>query len=315
MIKFSILIPAYKALFLKEAINSIVGQTYNNWELIIVDDCSPNDLKSIVDGFDDLRIQFYRNERNYGAIDVVCNWNKCLSYATGDFVICMGDDDKLEPYCLEEYVRLIEKYPDLGVYHGQTDIIDENSNFKRVTASRIEYESVYSLIWHRWNGRSAQFIGDFLFDRNKLLECGGFYYLPYAWGSDDITAVMMAANSGIANTSKVVFNYRENDRTISSTGNIKIKMKSVEYERMWFENFLKERTDITDADTKFRSSICSSMPNYFLKKKFFQLAIDMKYHRLRGLMYWLTHLKQYRLSYLLVLSSFVFSFKKCDITR
>ena len=119
-VSFSILIPAYKGRFLEMAISSVLCQSYDNWELVIVDDCSPENLKAIVERFEDSRIRYYRNERNFGAIDVVDNWNKCLDYAKGDYVICMGDDDMLCPNCLVEYLSLIEKYPGLDVFHGMT---------------------------------------------------------------------------------------------------------------------------------------------------------------------------------------------------
>ena len=98
---FSITIPAYKTRFLDEAIHSVIAQTYQDWQLVIVDDCSPEDLKSIVEPYlADSRVEYYRNEKNCGAVDVVDNWNICLSHCTGDYVICMGDDDRLLPCCL-----------------------------------------------------------------------------------------------------------------------------------------------------------------------------------------------------------------------
>ena len=130
---FSILIPAFKVSYLKECIESILAQIYKNFEVIIVDDASPYDICSIVSQFNDERIRYYRNEVGFGAYNVVGNWNKCLGFATGDYVICMGDDDKLKPCCLEEYKRLIEKYPQKAVYHGWTEIIDENSKFMEMT--------------------------------------------------------------------------------------------------------------------------------------------------------------------------------------
>ena len=72
---FTIAIPAYKSKFLGEAIESCLSQTYSNFEVVIVDDASPEDLKSVVDRFHDDRIRFYRNEKNCGAVDVVDNWN------------------------------------------------------------------------------------------------------------------------------------------------------------------------------------------------------------------------------------------------
>ena len=67
MQKYNFLLPAYKPDFFKEALDSILGQTYRDFKLIILDDCSPYDLKSIVDEYDDDRITYYRNEENMGA--------------------------------------------------------------------------------------------------------------------------------------------------------------------------------------------------------------------------------------------------------
>lgn len=235
--KFSILIPAYKTKYLDEAIRSVINQTTDTWELIIVDDCSPEDVYAIVNKYGDKRIRYYRNEKNFGAINVIDNWNKCLDYSTGDYVICMGDDDCLLPCCLEEYLKLIEKYPTLNVYHGWTEIIDESSAFSYLTFPRPEYESVYSMIWGRWNGRE-QFIGDFAFLAKDLKSRGGFYNLPLAWASDDITAYRAASIHGIANTQTLVFQYRKSNLTISSALYSEIKLESLKMEKKWMTSLL-----------------------------------------------------------------------------
>ena len=136
--KFSVTIPAYKAKYLKECIDSILSQTYTDFELIIVNDASTEDLDSIVSSYTDNRIHYFKNEKNCGAVNVVDNWNKCLSYASGDYIICMGDDDRLCPNCLEEYVKLIERHPGLHIYHAWTEIIDENSKIVRIQEARSE---------------------------------------------------------------------------------------------------------------------------------------------------------------------------------
>ena len=267
MTKFSILIPAYKVLFLKEAINSIVGQTYKNWELIIVDDCSPNDLKSIVDEFDDLRIQFYRNERNCGAINVVDNWNKCLSYASGDYVICMGDDDILPPTSLERYNDLICKYPDIKVFHGRTELIDENNKSIALMEPRDVEESSLSLIYYRWKGR-YQFIGDFCFETKALRNLGGFYKLPMAWGSDDISVVRQAAlGGGIINSNEILFKYRDNRLSISNSGSLLKKLDAIYLEETWYEAFLNNYKLKGDSDSIFYHLIIDMKDVWFLKQK------------------------------------------------
>ena len=164
--KFSVTIPAYKSQYLKGAIESVVSQTYSDWELIIVDDCSPENLKSIAEPFlNDKRISYYRNEKNCGAIDVVDNWNICLNHCTGDYVICMGDDDRLQPCCLEEYQRLIAQYPGLNVYHARTRIIDDAGNSLEIQEEWPSYETCQEMLYGQWKENRKQFIGDFLFSR------------------------------------------------------------------------------------------------------------------------------------------------------
>ena len=85
--RYSIGIPAYKGKFLFKCIESILKQDYADFELIIVNDASPEDLYSIVRQFDDPRIRYFKNDKNCGAENVVDNWNICLSYAVGDYFV------------------------------------------------------------------------------------------------------------------------------------------------------------------------------------------------------------------------------------
>lgn len=285
--KFTIAIPAYKKEYLSEAIQSCIIQTYVNFEIVIVDDASPFNLKNIVDSFRDCRIQYYRNEKNVGALNVVANWNKCLELASGDYIICMGDDDVLCPDCLNTYIALINKYPGLGVYHAWTEIIDEHSNFIDIQSQRPEWESVYSLIWHRWECRKAQFIGDFLFDCDFLRSSGGFFYLPLAWASDDITAIIAAAKKGIANTQKICFKYRVNSLTISNTGDTITKCEAIRLEEEWYDDFLRSEPE-GDLDQKYYLLIQKRLAEHFCKKRNHAIFRDMRKHPMH-LYYWLKH--------------------------
>ena len=239
---FTVIIPTYKAQYLKKAIESVVAQTIEDWELIIVDDCSPEDIQGVVSSFpSDPRIHYYRNEQNCGAINVVDNWNICLGHASGDYVICIGDDDCLKPNCLETYQKLIERYPTMNVYHCQTEIIDENDQVIDIQEPRPEWESALAMLWHRWDHRNKQFIGDFCYRTSYLKQVGGFYRLPLAWGSDDITALRAAKGLGIANTQAIGFQYRENSHTItSSAANARIKIEALVAQHQWFSAFLNE---------------------------------------------------------------------------
>lgn len=291
---FTIAIPAYKAIYLAEAIKSVLSQSYKNFELIVVDDASPDNLISIIEMFEDNRIRFYRNERNCGAVNVVDNWNICLGYAKGDFIICMGDDDRLRPNCLEEYVKLIQLYPGKKLYHAWTEIINENSEVYMMQEARPVLESVYSMIWSRWHGR-MQYIGDFLFDTKYLIGLGGFYKLPLAWSSDDISAYMVAQNGGVVNSQIPLFQYRINGMNISSSFDGRIKISAILQEKKWYEEFLK--TEPTDAvDYVYWNMIRSYFQKYFKKKILYEMARDLYNNSWRNIFFYLCKRKKYNLS-------------------
>lgn len=246
-LQFSILLPTFKGRFLKECIDSVRAQTYDNWELVIVNDASPEDIDSIVATYHDPRIRYYKNAHNYGAKRLVEQWNYCLSLAQGKYVICMGDDDRLSPTCLETYAELIQHYPDVTILHGQTDIIDEHGQLIRHTAARPEWESALSMIYHRIYDRRAQFIGDFCYKTEELRGRGGYYNLPYAWGSDDISAIQAADKNGIANTQEVVFEYRDNSASITRQSYTFGKMYATLLKMLWLCKYLREpATDSQD---------------------------------------------------------------------
>lgn len=308
--KFSILIPAYKSVFLEECIQSILDQTYNDFELIIVDDASPEDLQRIVGQYSDSRIRFYRNNVNCGAINVVDNWNTCLGYAQGDYVICMGDDDKLLPNCLEEYAQLIDKYPGIGLLHGWTEIIGEDSIPYELTTHRCERESAISLLWHRWNAYHLQFIGDFCFERKWLVSQGGFYKLPLAWASDDISAIIGASKNGVVNTQTVVFQYRRNRHTISNTGNSEIKMNALELEREWYDRFLKSHSYRRRTDSIYAKMISKELEYHFEKKKMTTIASNLKNTSRFRIVYWWFNRKDDRIRIKTLIGAFALSINK-----
>ncbi|MBP0903725.1 glycosyltransferase family 2 protein [Mariniflexile gromovii] len=238
---FSIGIPAYKAKDLKECIDSILIQTYNDFELIIVNDCSPDPIDDIVAKYDDARIQYHKNEKNFGALHVVDNWNKCLSFAKGEYFILMGDDDKMEPDYLEEFVNLIKTYASLDVWHCRSTIIDQFTKPLRLTPINPCYEDEYDYIINCLEGRREQFVSDFVYRTSALVNNGGYYKLPLGWASDYLTSFILSVNKGIAHTNKPVFNYRSHSVNITSTGNLEKKREAFVMFFDWIEKFLSEK--------------------------------------------------------------------------
>lgn len=103
----SIIMPAYNCeRFIAEAIRSVLSQTYTDWELIIVDDCSTDNTAQIVASFDDTRIVYQRNEKNMGA---ALTRNKALQIAKGHYIAFLDADDLWTPEKLEHQIAFMEK--------------------------------------------------------------------------------------------------------------------------------------------------------------------------------------------------------------
>ncbi len=297
--KFSVLIPAYKDSFLREAIQSVISQTFSDWELVVLNDCSPYDIESIVNEFNDKRIVYSVNSENVGAVDVVNNWNKCLSMSSGEYVICIGDDDILCQDCLMEYAKYISQYPNVGAFHTRSIIINEKGKQLYITDTRPEKESVYALMAHRM--KEEQFIGDFCFKSTTIKDVGGFYYFPLAWGSDDVTAYLCSKNNGIVNVSRPVFCYRKSSINITSVGSARLKIKALNELKLLYEKILKEKPR-NDVEYLERQSVILYYHKYFFKRFAEDISMDIRMKYVRCL-WWFVNRKKYGISSLCLLYS------------
>ena len=91
----SVIMPTYNCgRFIAESIRSVLVQTYPNWELIIVDDCSTDDTAQLIGSFADKRIHYMRNEHNSGA---ALTRNKALREAQGRYIAFLDADDVWAP--------------------------------------------------------------------------------------------------------------------------------------------------------------------------------------------------------------------------
>ena len=284
---FSVLVPAYKRTFLKECIDSVLSQTFTDFELIVVDDHSPENLYEIVSRYDDNRIKYYKNDVNCGALNVVDNWNKCLEYSQGDYIMCIGDDDFLMPDCLLQYSKAIACNQSTDVFHCRSYIVDEYSKAFSLTPSWPDHESVYDNIFHRIYHRREQFIGDFLYKRETLINKGGFYKLPLAWASDDITSFIVMEEKGIVHINEPLFCYRQTQVTLSSSGSVIYKLKAILGEEMWYSNFISSHTPSNNQDRVLYENIKKEIPHYIKIKRIETVAYNgFTSNILKGFIYW-----------------------------
>ncbi len=270
--RISFILPAWKGLFLKEAILSIVGQTHPDWELVIVDDCSPDPLGEIVASFPDSRIRYVRNEKNLGRENLTRQWNHSISFATGDYIVLAADDDLYRPNFCEEVLRLAEKYPQADLIHSSVEQIDEEGKHLWDDSILPEFTNKYDYLNWWLTGRSFTCIGNFAFKRSALLEMGGFMDFPCAFGSDIATPISLSQN-GVANTQEMLFCFRQSSLHLSAdSSRFKEKLEAISQLSEFLRSIRYEEPD-NPADNEFYSIVNE---NYLHKKSvydYFNLVI------------------------------------------
>lgn len=143
----SIIMPSYNTgRFLGETVRSVLAQTYPNWELILVDDCSTDDTDRVIAGFVDPRIRYLKQEKNQGA---AAARNRALREAKGRWIAFLDSDDLWLPEKLERQIAFMEKTGCRFSYTNYSEI-DENSRplGRTVTGpKRITRTGMYNYCW------------------------------------------------------------------------------------------------------------------------------------------------------------------------
>ena len=233
-IKYSFVLPAYKARFFREAIDSILAQTYKDFELIIVNDASPEDLDSIVNSYNDSRIRYYVNEQNIGGKDLVAQWNHCLEYAKGEYIILASDDDVYFPQYLEKMDALVQKYPEVNVFRPRYRGIDENGNVQYETIRCNIKISAVEFVYLLMECNIGSGIPFYVFNKDKLISLGGFVNFPMGWGADDATVMLMAKN-GMCIEDEVLFSFRMSGINISTRHDLSVVKKKIQSDRLLYK--------------------------------------------------------------------------------
>jgi glycosyltransferase involved in cell wall biosynthesis len=133
--------------FIKQTIESVLAQTYANWELIIVDDCSPDNTDEIVKPFlSDQRIKYLKNEKNSGA---AVSRNRALREAKGKWVAFLDSDDLWKPEKLEKQIGFMERNGYSFSYTNYSEI-DESGKPNGTTVSgpkKITKAGFFNYCW------------------------------------------------------------------------------------------------------------------------------------------------------------------------
>jgi len=200
--KISIIVPVYNPpiIFLKEAINSVLGQSYTNWELCLADDNSPNKevrktLQSFVDKDSRIKVVF-RTENGH----ISANSNSALTVATGEYILMMDHDDLLTPNCLFEVVKHINGYPDDDFIYSDEDKINDEGELSNPH---------FKADWAPDSLLSRNYIGHVSVLKKSLMDKIGGFRVGFE-GSQDYDLFLRATEQAdhIGHIPKVLYHWR-----------------------------------------------------------------------------------------------------------
>ncbi len=123
--QITVALPVYNGeQYIAIAIDSVLKQTYSDFELLVIDNCSTDGTANIIRGYSDPRIRLITNTENLGMIG---NWNRAVSLATGKYIKILSHDDLLSPSCLAEQLNGFLNHQDrnVGIVTCRKKIINE----------------------------------------------------------------------------------------------------------------------------------------------------------------------------------------------
>lgn len=200
MTKVSICIPTYnRSNYLQYSVNSVLNQTYPDFELIICDDGSTDDTPEVVKNFADSRIRYIRHPQNIGRSN---NMRSGFENATGEYFIKFDDDDALTPEFLAKTVNILDNHPEVDFVCTSHWVIDANNNRNeevtreneiRWGKDKLKEGVIPDLIIQTFEYQSLQ-VGSTLFRYSALKQVD--YMRPEADGCEDFDLLVRLAIAG-----------------------------------------------------------------------------------------------------------------------
>ncbi|MBQ8665931.1 MAG: glycosyltransferase family 2 protein [Lachnospiraceae bacterium] len=214
-ILFSILVPLYNTpeVFLREMIDSVISQTYENWELCLADgsDADHAYVEQIVKGYGDDRIRYERLTENLG---ISGNTNKCFEMAKGDYIGLFDHDDILHPTALYEYMKVIcDKGADY-IYCDETTFSGKSIDHMITLHFKPDFAPD--------NLRANNYICHFsVFSKELVDKCGTFRTEFDGSQDHDMILRLTRAATNIVHVPKILYYWRSHAGSVASDINAK----------------------------------------------------------------------------------------------
>ncbi len=211
----AIVIPAYKARFLDEALASIAAQTRREFRVYVGDDASPEGLEAVCRRWQKpLGLRYTRFESNLGGRDLVAQWQRCVALSNEPWVWLFSDDDRMPPDAVE---RLLAAFKTGGeLFHFDVEQIDAEGRVLRREPDFPRQLPVREFARRRLRFELSSFAPDYVFARAAYERVGGFVNFPRAWCSDDASWIAFGAAHGIRTLAGAPVQWRFSGANISA---------------------------------------------------------------------------------------------------
>uniref|UniRef100_A0A832DUR0 Glycosyltransferase n=1 Tax=candidate division WWE3 bacterium TaxID=2053526 RepID=A0A832DUR0_UNCKA len=224
--RVSVVMAAYNAReYLREAIESVLNQTFKDFEFIIIDDGSTDDTVEIIRSYRDPRIVLH--ERSHQGLIATLNYG--IKIARGEYIARMDTDDVSEPRRFELQVKFLDSHPDHAVVGTTTQIIDTKGRTIDISAEPLRHEEIVQGLLVR----NVLAHGSVMMREDAVRKVGG--YDPEAIHAEDYDLWVRISREGkLANLPQPLFKWRLNPQGISVTKS-KIQRQTVERikDRQW----------------------------------------------------------------------------------
>lgn len=198
--------------YLREAIDSILNQTYSNFEFIIVDDCSSDDSLSVIESYHDTRIKVLRNTENIG---LTKSLNKALNVAKGEFIARMDSDDISEPRRFQKQVDFLSEHEEVIVCGTWVNFIGDVSPDKKSMCRVIPNREIFRIMLLFGNYPNIVH-PTAMFRHESLKKYSISYDERFIFAQDYCMWVSCSKYGECANVPEILFNYRIHQGAISS---------------------------------------------------------------------------------------------------
>ena len=203
--KVSVLTPIYKTdeRFLRSAIESVLAQTFADFEFLLLDDCPEDDRERVVRSYDDRRIVYLKNDRNLG---ITSSRNRLIDLAKGEYLAVFDHDDVCRPERFAKEVAYLDAHPECGVVGGWTKPTNGTLNIYPESDHAIRLAMMEGAsVWH-----PAAMVR-----RSVLAAAQARYESDYSPVEDYMLWMRLLPHTEFHNLQEVVLDYRWHDRNTS----------------------------------------------------------------------------------------------------